>query len=357
MASATGDRPGRVREGEELPLEPLRDFLDKTLGAGAGADLEVEQFPGGHSNLTYLLRCGGRELVLRRPPFGSKVKSAHDMGREHRVLSALSPSYPLAPKTIAFCDDVAVIGASFYLMERVVGVILRRDPPAGTELGPSRCATLSRTLIDTLAELHAIDYQAVGLGELGRPVGFVDRQVSGWTARYTKAQTDDIDAIEQVAAWLADNKPSGTRAALIHNDFKLDNIVLDPDDLGAVRGILDWEMCTVGDPWMDLGTSLCYWVEADDPPECRELRFGPTTYPGMWTRRQLVDRYQERSGTAIDNPLFFYAFGLFKTAVVVQQIYYRYAKGLTKDPRFARLGPAAGVLASQAARAIETGEI
>lgn len=349
------DRPGPVRDGEKLPLEPLRAYLETVLG-GAVGDLEIAQFRGGHSNLTYLIRCDGRELVLRRPPFGTEVKSAHDMGREHRVLSALAPRWSPAPAPIAACDDPAVIGAPFYLMERVSGLILRKQPPAGFTLDEATADRLSQILIDTLAELHQIDYAAIGLGELGRPEGYIDRQVSGWSDRYRRSQTDEVPAVEALAEWLAANKPAGTRAALIHNDFKYDNLVLDPETL-EVRGVLDWEMSTVGDPWMDLGTALCYWVEAGDGPMLEQLAFGPTTAPGMWTRARLLDRYREVTGDVVERPLFFYVFGLFKLAVVVQQIYYRFVKGHTRDPRFAAFGQAVSLLAHQGERALERDRI
>lgn len=345
------DQPGEIREGEELPLEPLRAYLATVLDGDVG-DVEVRQFRGGHSNLTYLIRAADRELVLRRPPFGTRVKSAHDMGREYRVLSALGPRWKPAPSPIAVCDDPGVIGAPFYLMERIEGLILRKSPPPGFTLDEDTAGRLSRLLVDTLAELHQIDYQAIGLGELGRPEGYIDRQVSGWSDRYRKSQTDEVPAVDALAEWLDANKPAGTRASLIHNDFKYDNMVLDPDTL-EVRGVLDWEMSTVGDPWMDLGTTLCYWVEAGDGPMLAHMAFGPTMLPGMWTRAQLIDRYREVTGDAVERPLFFYVFGLFKLAVVVQQIYYRYVKGHTQDPRFAGFGQVVALLAHQGELALE----
>lgn len=333
MAVIDQTRP--VREGEELDTAVVGEFLRGIVG-GDGK-VEIEQFPGGHSNLTYLIRYGGSELVLRRPPFGSKVKSAHDMGREYRVLSKLSAAYDKAPAPIAHCTDTDVIGAEFYVMERIRGVVIRKNPPPGVELDPKTATALCEVLVDTLAELHGLDYEAIGLADLGRPAGYVERQVTGWTKRYTGSQTDDIAEIERVATWLADNLPTDSRASLIHNDFKFDNLVLDPEDLTRVIGILDWEMSTLGDPLMDLGTSLAYWVQADDAAPLQEFRFGPTNYPGMLTRSQVVDRYRQASGRDITSVLFYYCFGLFKSAVVAQQIYYRFKQGLTKDPRFAQM--------------------
>ncbi len=356
-SSALWDNPNTVRSGEELPHGPLSVFISSVLGTSATLDeatasarpMSVEQFRGGHSNLTYLLRFGKDEMVLRRPPFGSNVATAHDMSREFRVLEALGGHYDKVPRVFAYCDDIKVIGAPFYLMERVRGLIIRRDIPSELKIDEVAADMLSRTMIETLAELHQVDYKAAGLDELGRPSGYVGRQVAGWSKRYAKSKTDEIPEAELVATWLAGNQPSSERAALIHNDFKFDNMVLDPSDLSRVRGILDWEMSTIGDPWMDLGTSLCYWVEATDPKELQALAFGPTSSPGMWTRKQLIEHYGTVTGPPVENPTFFYIFGLFKLAVVVQQIYFRFASGHTQDPRFEKLGHAAGVLLRQAA--------
>lgn len=311
------------------------------------------QFPGGHSNLTYAVAVGDRELVVRRPPVGSLVKSAHDMGREFRVLSALAPVLPTAPRPLAYCDDESLLGARFLVMERVPGLILRRDVPAGVDLGPSPARRLCETFVDTLCALHAIDYQAVGLGDFGKPVGYVARQVSGWTERYRKSQTDELVDMESLAPWLAAHLPETSEACVLHNDFKFDNMVLDPADLGTVRGILDWEMAAVGDPLMDLGTALSYWVEPGDAQELQLFRFGPTNLPGMLTREALVRHYGEASGRDVCGAVFYAAFGLFKTAVVAQQIYYRYKQGLTRDERFALFIEGVRVLARRAAVTLE----
>ncbi len=251
-----------VRAGEEIDLEPVARYLRAAVPEiGEASEISIEQFPSGHSNLTYLVRAGGRQYVLRRPPFGSKVKSAHDMGREYRVLSALHRVYPLAPEPLAFCEDESVLGAKFYVMRRIEGVILRKDLPPGLELAPERVRALHGNLIDELARLHALDPDAAGLADLGKPVGYVERQISGWTRRYADSKTDDIGAVEELGRWLADHHPPESGAALIHNDYKLDNVVLAPDDPTRIIGVLDWEMATLGDPLMDLGTSLSYWVE------------------------------------------------------------------------------------------------
>jgi aminoglycoside phosphotransferase (APT) family kinase protein len=294
--------------------------------------------------------------VLRRPPFGTKVKTAHDMGREFRVLSALAPVYPKAPTPFRYCDDEGVLGAKFYLMERRRGVILRKDLGAGEQLPPPTARRLCELLVDALVELHAIDYAAAGLNELGKPAGYVERQVRGWTERYTGSQTDDIAAVTDVAAWLAAHLPPDAHPALIHNDFKFDNLLLTPE-LDRITGVLDWEMTTLGDARMDLGTSLSYWVQADDPPPMHLMRFGLTMLPGMMTRREVWARYADRSGRDLGDPVFYYAYGLFKTAVVGQQIYYRFAKGLTQDPRFAVFIHGVRALSEQARSAIERGTI
>ena len=346
------DQAAQVRPGEELPKGPLAAYLLAALGLRSDAELQISQFPGGYSNLTYLVRCGDRELVLRRPPFGSKVKSAHDMGREFRILSALHPIYGKVPRPLSYCDDDSVLGAPFYLMERVPGVILRKSPQPELGLVAAKMPALCAALCDTLCELHALDWAKAGLSELGRPEGYVERQVSGWSKRYRDAQTDEVPVVSEVMDWLARHIPASPPATLVHNDFKFDNVILDPGDLTRVVAVLDWEMATIGDPLMDLGTTLCYWVEAADPPELIAARFGPTTLPGSYTRAELCARYAERSGRDLTHIVFYYCFGLFKTAVVVQQIYYRYKQGLTRDPRFAQLASSMRLLVEQARRAL-----
>jgi aminoglycoside phosphotransferase (APT) family kinase protein len=352
--STSADAPREIRAGEELDLAKLAPWLDATLGAHGS--IRVTQFPGGHSNLTYLVTHGDREYVLRRPPFGSKVKSAHDMGREHTVLSALAPVFAKAPRPLAFCPDDSVLGAPFYLMERRRGVILRKDAPAGHAFGPEVARRVCERLIDALAELHAVDYRAAGLGEFGKPAGYVERQVKGWTERYHGSRTDDLPVVLEVAGWLDANRPADGAPALIHNDHKFDNVIFD-DALEQITGILDWEMSTIGDPMMDLGTALGYWVEPTDTQPMIMMRFGLTHLPGMMTRREVAARYAENSGRDVSNVVFYYAFGLFKTAVVAQQIYYRFAKGLTTDPRFAALLQGVRILCEQASRSIERGAI
>lgn len=353
------DEPRGVRPGEELPLAALQAYLETRL-PGLGP-LTVEQFPSGYSNLTYLLRAGARELVLRRPPRGANVKTAHDMGREHRILAALQPVWPKVPRPLVLCDDESVIGAPFYMMERVRGVIVRGAPgrpaPRLTAEGARR---LSERLVDTLAELHALDFRAAGLGDLGRPEGYVARQVRGWSERYAHARTDDVSEIDALAAWLAAHVPPGGDAALIHNDYKFDNVVFAPPADGAGPGeivaVLDWEMATLGDPWLDLGTTLAYWAERDDPEEWRRFSVVPLTlHEGCLDRRGVVERYAQASGRAPDagRLVFAYAYGLFKVAVIAQQIFARFRRGHTQDARFAGLGEVVRACGRLGLRAVE----
>jgi aminoglycoside phosphotransferase (APT) family kinase protein len=349
------DRPRAVRAGEELDPNVIRAFLSEALGREVG-EVEISQFPGGHSNLTYLVRAGDEELVLRRPPFGSKVKRAHDMGREHRVLERLARWVDWAPEPVAHCADESLIGAEFYLMRRVRGIILRRSVPEGLTIDAERARKLSETLLDTLVELHGLDPERVGLSDLGHPEGYVERQVVGWTNRYHDAVTDEIAEMPRVATWLAEEMPPSGPGVIIHNDYKFDNVVYH-ETLERIIGVLDWEMATVGDALMDLGTSLSYWVEATDSDAMKNIGFGPTVLPGMYSRKELADRYAEKTGRDLSSILFYYVFGLFKTAVVLQQIYYRYKQGLTKDERFAGLIFGVRLLAATADAAIARGTI
>lgn len=332
------DKSVPIRAGEELPEQQLLDYLCRHLPDLEGP-LTIEQFPSGFSNLTYLLRTGNRELVLRRPPVGAKIKTAHDMGREYRILAHLHPVYAKVPRPLLFCEDESVLGAPFYVMERVKGIILRAQPPRGLDLAPVTLRRLSEVFVDNLADIHGIDYEGAGLAELGSPQGYVKRQIEGWTKRYYNARTDDVPDVERLATWLHEHlPPDSATSSLIHNDYKYDNLVLSPDDLTHVVAVLDWEMATIGDPLMDLGTALGYWVEPTDPEEWQQYGFVLTKLPGNFTRSELLDCYSRRSGRPIADPVFYYAYGLLKIAVIVQQIYFRYQKGLTKDPRFAQLG-------------------
>lgn len=348
------DQPQNQRSGEELNVAQLAAYLKTQLPELHGK-LHVQQFPSGYSNLTYSLQFDEREFVLRRPPFGAKIKTAHDMAREYRILSALIQTYPKVPRPLLYCDDASIIGAPFYLMERVKGIILRAKPPAGINLPPESMRRLSESCIDNLAGIHRIDFIQTSLSEISKPEGYVERQVRGWAQRYQNTRTDEVPEIEQAGAWLTANLPPESGTALIHNDYKYDNLVLDPTDFSKIIAVLDWEMATIGDPLMDLGTTLGYWIEPNDPPEMK--MFGLTHLPGNLNRAQLARRYAEKSGREIPNLVFYYVFGVFKIAVIVQQIYSRYRQGHTTDARFASLLHVVQACGKMAARAMDKNRI
>jgi len=350
------DQTTAVRSGEELDLAKLEPFLRAHFPNEPG-QLIVQQYPSGHSNLTYSLQLGSREMVLRRPPFGSKVKTAHDMSREYRVLSKLHAHYPPAPRVLLFCEDDSVLGTPFYLMEPIHGVILRRDVPRGLDFSPEVVRHVCESFLDNLALLHSLDFNAIGLADLGKPQGYLERQVRGWIERYHGSKTHDIPEVETISTWIQQHMPSSSAAALIHNDYKYDNVVLDPSDLTRIIGVLDWEMCTIGDPLSDLGSALAYWVDAGDPPEILETRWGPTTYPGSLSRAELVRRYAQKTGRDVSEMAFYLVFARFKIAVIVQQIYYRYHQGFTHDERFATMLQRITLLLHAALRTAETGLI
>ncbi len=345
------DRPTAIRSGETLDKTLIEAFLKDSI-PGLSGDVEILQFPSGYSNLTYLITVGETELVLRRPPFGTKAKTAHDMQREYKMLKALRPAFPYCPEPLAYTEDGSVIGAPFYVMERLKGIILRKELPKTLSFPPDEARRLCEKFLDVLLELHSLDYEALGLGDFAKPEGYVERQVVGWTKRYRAARTEDAPDCEEVMAWLAEKMPADSpRPAIIHNDYRLDNVVLDPNNPLNVIGVLDWEMATIGDPLMDLGNSMSYWVQADDPPEMEMVRLMPTNMKGALTRTEMVKRYEEKSGLPVADFDFYYCFGLFRLAVIAQQIYYRYFHGQTKDERFKPLVLAVRVL-DKAARGV-----
>jgi aminoglycoside phosphotransferase (APT) family kinase protein len=334
----TEDSATQARAGEELDVARITAYVRDTLPELKGP-ISVAQFPGGHSNLTYLITVGDTEMVLRRPPPGTKAATAHDMGREYRVLSHLHGVYPYAPKPYAFCEDESVIGAKFYLMQRFHGVILRKDLPKDMTLTPEQARRLCENVLDAQLLLHQVDYVQAGLADFGKPQGYVARQVKGWSERFVKAKTPDVPGCEKLMQWLHDKQPGDSgHVAIIHNDYKFDNVVLDKHDPLKVIGVLDWEMATLGDPLMDLGCSLAYWVEKNDPPPLQLSRMGPTHLPGMPTRQELIERYARMSGIPIGKMDFYYVFGLFRLGVIAQQIYYRYYHKQVSDKRFAMFG-------------------
>ena len=356
MTTPPLDAARAVRAGEELDAAALSAWCTAHAPEVAGA-ITVQQFPRGFSNLTYLLTVGSAEFVLRRPPKGVKKGSAHDMSREFRILAALHARQGPVPRPVALCEGDDVIGSPFYIMERVRGVILRSQPPDGVRLDTATMAGLSQAFIEALLAIHRVPISADGIAGLGHPEGYVERQVQGWAARYQRARTDDVANMEWLAAWLDANRPGESGAALIHNDFKYDNFVLDPANLTRIIAVLDWEMATLGDPLLDLGTSLGYWVDASDPPELRALGLGITALPGNLSRMELWARYHERAALPMREPVFYYVFGLFKLAVIAQQIYARYRAGLTTDDRFGALGHAVQALAGLGRRAVALGRI
>ena len=331
------DKAKEIRKGEELDSKALEAYLKDTI-SGLSGSIEIHQFPSGFSNLTYLIKVGDTEMVLRRPPVGANIKSAHDMGREHRILTSLRPVFPYCPKPLAYTDDPTVMGCPFYVMERIQGIILRKNLPKGMNLSPAEMRKLSEKLLDVQVELHSIDVKKVGLENLGKPEGFVKRQVDGWSDRYRKAKTPDAPDFENVMTWLAEKMmPDTDKPTLVHNDFKFDNVVLDSKNPLNIVGVLDWEMATYGDPLLDLGNSLAYWVEKGDSAEAQIMRMMPTNVDGALTRKEQIDRYGEKTGREMKGMDFYYCFGLFRLAVILQQIYKRYFEGITLDERFALL--------------------
>lgn len=346
-----------VREGEELSLSTLKTFLlGNDLIKDGGSDLEISQFSNGYSNLTYLLKIEKKEYVLRRPPFAAP-KRGHDMGREYKVLSHLNPVFKKAPRTFVFCEDVEVIGAPFYIMEKVEGEILTAKAAHKRDVTPSEFQTISDTWLDTFVEFHKINYVAAGLENLGRPEGYVSRQVTNWGKQYLAVATDDVPEAHKVMSWMEEHQPTSYDHSLIHNDFKYDNVIFKDDGWHHISAILDWEMCTLGDPLMDLGTSLGYWTTAEDADFMKQGLPSPTVMEGNPSRSEIVHQYALKSGRSVESIVFYYAYGLFKIAVIAQQIYYRYKHGHTRDPKFAQLNKVAALCCNNAWQAIQKNKI
>ena len=348
------DQPTQVRKSESIDLSKLKPYL-AGINPSWDADIEVKQFPSGYSNLTYFLKVGDQEMILRRPPFGAQVKSGHDMNREYTVMKGLKPGFGKVPEVYHLCQDHSVLGCDFYLMERVNGVIVRGK--GIEEGGETIYPKLSQAWIETFVEFHATDFKQAGLESLGKPDGYVRRQVEGWSRRYKKAQTDEVKEIEKTMEWLNQRIPSESDHTLIHNDYKYDNVMFSPNDWSSLIAVLDWEMATLGDPLMDFGTSLAYWNEPEDVAIFGKLIQLPTHQAGNPDKLQIMEMYANLSGRDLSNILYYYVFGLFKIAVVVQQIYYRYHHGHTDDKRFATLGMAAQAFCFKAQRAIEKNRI
>lgn len=331
-------------------LTTLNRYLQEQ-GSPITAVKHITRFTGGYSNLTYLLQTNEKEYVLRMPPHGANIKSAHDMGREFRVLHVLKPHYAKVPDPVLYCESAEIIGAPFYIMEKMEGVILRAQNAPAMKIPAAIFQQLSGALVDNLAALHALDIETTGLAQLGKPEGYVQRQVEGWVKRYYAAETDTIAAMNTVAQWLQQHRPPAQAPAFLHNDYKYDNLLLDPEDLTRITGVLDWEMSTVGDPLMDLGASLAYWFEASEEDVFKNYNL--TWLPGNYTRRQVIDRYAATTDRDLSNISFYYAFGLFKNAVIAQQIYHRWKQGHSNDARFGSLLPMIRLLGKKAADCIE----
>jgi aminoglycoside phosphotransferase (APT) family kinase protein len=327
------DKAAEVRAGDEIKAEAVSAFAKDHI-PGLQGEMKITQFKGGASNLTYQLDFDNASLILRCPPAGTKAKSAHDMGREYNVMQKLKPVYPYVPDMIAFCKDESLIGREFYIMEKLTGVIPRANLPKGMELTEEQVRKLCTNVIDKMIELHKVDYQAAGLAELGKGSGYVQRQISGWTDRYAKAKTDNVPDFARVIQWLNENMPQDIATCVIHGDFRFDNVVLDPYDITKVIGVLDWEMATLGDPLMDLGNSLAYWVETGDSFQMQMSRRQPTHLPGMMTRDEVVGYYCAAMGYKNVDFTFYRIYGLFRLAAIAQQIYYRFHHGQTDNQLF-----------------------
>ena len=357
----TADEAAAVRDEDAFDVEAvsawLRAHADPLVVAPGelAATPQVRQFPGGASNLTYLLRYPDRDLILRRPPVGAKAKSAHDMSREFTIQSRLGPVFGYVPDMVAFCDDPDVIGSDFYVMQRLEGTILRQDLPPGLTLTETDARSLCTHFLDVLVELHSVEPSQAGLADLGRGSGYVARQVGGWSDRYRKARTDNVGDYERVMAWLDAHQPDDVGTCVIHNDFRLDNVVLAAEDPLRVVGVLDWEMATLGDPLMDLSGALAYWVQADDDESYSAIRRQPSHLPGMLSRAEMVDYYTARRGLHVtpEQWRFYEVFGLFRLGVIAQQIYYRYFHGQTTNEAYAAFLDVATYLETRCNRLID----
>ena len=327
------DTASAVRTGEELPLDKLVPWLQSQIPELKGQP-EVTQYSGGASNWTYCLNFAGNEMILRRAPAGTKAKGAHDMGREYRLQAALKPVYGYVPDMLAHSDDDSIIGAEFYVMEKLNGIIPRKNLPRGLVLGEEDTRKLCLNALDALINLHKVDHVEAGLDHLGKGAGYTQRQIEGWTNRYQKARTWNVPSGRYVSRWLQENMPEDEHICLTHNDFRFDNLVLDSEDPTHIIGVLDWELATLGDPLMDLGNTLAYWVQSDDDRIAQGTRRQPTHLDGMLRREEVIEYYMDQSGFRTDNFAFYEVYGLFRLAAIAQQIYYRYHHKQTRNPAF-----------------------
>ena len=346
-----------VRKGDELDLAAVDVALKKNVADLSGTP-KVKQYPSGASNLTYALEYPDRSLVLRRPPTGTRPKSGHDMHREYRIMTELAPAFPAVPKTLYYTDDENIIGAEFYVMERTEGHLIHNDIPKDWGWGEAEGRALCEEFFTKLVDLHGVDYEAIGLGNFGKPEGYVSRQILGWNRRYEKAWTEDVQKFDDVRDWLEANMPKTERgAAVVHGDYRIDNCILNKDDPTKIEAILDWEISALGDPMMDLGNTLSYWIEADDPEFMHMMVRQPSKAPGMMTRQEILDFYAAKSGADVSEFQFYYVYGIFRLAVIIQQIYYRFYHGQTDNPRFKDYGQMVNALGELARHKIKTGKL
>ena len=338
-----------VRAEDAFDVDAVQAWLLKNTDVTSELP-HVQQFGSGASNLTYLLTYTDQELILRRPPIGTKAASAHDMKREFLIQKTLLPDFPLVPKVIALCQDHSVIGSDFYVMQRIKGVILRRDLPTGLDLSVDDTTLIGNLVIEGLISLHHVD--PTPLAQLSKGPGYVGRQVEGWSRRYRAARTPDVADAELLMEWLNENQPQDVASCVIHGDWRLDNLVFNLDNTPRLVGALDWELATIGDPLMDLGSSMAYWIDSNDEAAFAKLRRQPSHLPGMPTREEFIKRYLENSEWDCNDFTFYEVFGLFRLTVILQQIWARYVIGQTTNPSFSTFGDAVNLMINRAMRMI-----
>jgi len=350
------DSTAPVRAKEQIETDQLDAFVRNAVPDLSG-ELELTQFPGGHSNLTYCLRYDDREFVLRLPPHGKTAAAAHDMTREYRMLDKLHGRYAPAPKPIAVCEDTDIFGAKFYVMERIKGVIFRVQQPDGLIMPKEKVRAAHHSFVDTLADMHTLDFREAGLEHMYKGPGYVQRQLGGWEKRWDAAVVDEVPLINELLAWLKKDPIEDSTATVIHNDYKWDNLIYDPETMTKIIGVLDWEMSTIGDPLSDFATTLTTWIESSDGPVFTVSQSFMNSLPGALSRQELMDRYQARTGFDLSNILYYYIFALYKGAVIIQQIYARYRRGQTTDERFAQFNMIVDSMAKRAAATLDAGTI
>ncbi|MGB3456964.1 MAG: phosphotransferase family protein [Litorimonas sp.] len=346
-----------VREGEALDITAV-DAILKANVDGLSGDPTVKQYPSGNSNLTYAVDYPGRRLVLRRPPFGPLPKAGHNMFREYRIMRDLKPAFDQVPNTVFYTDDESIIGKEFYVMDRVDGPLIHKDIPSDWGWSEDDTEALGENFIDALAELHTLDWKALGLEDFGRPEGYVERQIKGWNKRWDKAWTDGITRFDDVQTWLEDEMPAESGvASVLHGDYRIDNAILREDDPRQIAALLDWEICAIGDPLMDLGNTLSYWIEASDPAPMQMMIRQPSVAPGMPSRAEFARRYGEKTGFDVSDIHYHFVYGIWRLAVIIQQIHARYVRGQTQDERFATMNQSVEALGALARVKIEEGSL